>query len=84
MTDIHASDAAQTTPASPQSIGEPLDHGLSTSDAQAALLRNGANVMPSVRQTPVWRQFAAQLFHFFALMLWVAGFSSVRAIASLW
>jgi calcium-translocating P-type ATPase len=47
--------------------------GLSASDAAARLDRDGANVLPSPKPPAAWRQLAAQMVHFFALMLWVAG-----------
>ena len=56
-----------------------VNQGLSAADAAAVLRREGPNRMPTVRPTPVWRQFSAQLFHFFALMLWVAGGLAVVA-----
>ena len=47
--------------------------GLRTADAVARLARDGPNVLPSPRSPPAWRQLAAQMVHFFALMLWAAG-----------
>ena len=47
--------------------------GLHSADAKARLIRDGPNVLPSPRPPPAWRQLAAQMGHFFALMLWVAG-----------
>ena len=47
--------------------------GLSAAEAKARLVRNGPNVLPSPRPPSAWREFAAQLTHFFALMLWAAG-----------
>ena len=47
--------------------------GLRAADARARLARDGPNVLPSPRPPPAWRQLAAQMTHFFALMLWVAG-----------
>lgn len=37
------------------------------------MARDGPNVLPSPRPPSAWRQLAAQMSHFFALMLWVAG-----------
>jgi magnesium-transporting ATPase (P-type) len=46
--------------------------GLSSAEAAAVLARDGPNTLPLPRRPPaVWR-FAHQLFHFFAVMLWVA------------
>ena len=47
--------------------------GLSAADAEARLRQDGPNLLPTARGPSVWRQLAAQLVHFFALMLWVAG-----------
>ena len=60
-------------------VSHDANQGLSAADAAAVLHREGPNRMPSVHHTPMWRQFAAQLFHFFALMLWVAGGLSMLA-----
>ncbi|MGZ4110027.1 MAG: cation-translocating P-type ATPase [Actinomycetota bacterium] len=46
--------------------------GLSSEDATARLRRTGLNVLPERRGPSLPRQFLAQLFHFFAIMLWVA------------
>lgn len=49
-----------------------MSPGLTAAEAEAALLRDGPNVLPSPRRRPaVWR-FMRQLFHFFALVLWAA------------
>src|SRR5947207_11702787 len=47
--------------------------GLRESQAQERLTREGPNTLPTPRMVPGWRQLVAQLVHFFALMLWVAG-----------
>lgn len=46
--------------------------GLSAEEADARLRRDGPNVIPRPRGPSLPRQFAGQLIHFFALMLWVA------------
>jgi magnesium-transporting ATPase (P-type) len=46
--------------------------GLSSAAAAAALARDGPNVLPATRRSPALARFARQLFHFFAVMLWVA------------
>ncbi|HEU4915092.1 MAG TPA: cation-transporting P-type ATPase [Acidimicrobiia bacterium] len=51
----------------------PRPSGLTTSEATARLETYGQNRLPIVRGPGVWRQLAGQLFHFFALLLWVAG-----------
>jgi E1-E2 ATPase/Cation transporter/ATPase, N-terminus len=47
--------------------------GLSSADARARLVRDGPNVLPSPAPPSAWRDLAAQMVHFFALMLWFAG-----------
>ena len=47
--------------------------GLSSAEAAARLAREGPNLLPSPPPRPVWREFVAQMVHFFALMLWGAG-----------
>jgi magnesium-transporting ATPase (P-type) len=47
--------------------------GLGAADAKVRLARDGPNDLPSPPPPPAWRQLAAQMTHFFALMLWVAG-----------
>jgi len=47
--------------------------GLTSAEAAERLARDGPNVLPAVRPAPAWRRLAAQMVHFFALMLWVAG-----------
>ena len=48
-------------------------HGLSAREAAARLVIDGPNVLPVPPRPPVWRQLAAQMIHFFALLFWVAG-----------
>ena len=50
-----------------------LPSGLTSTDAAIRLRSSGPNALPEPTQTPVWRQLLAQLTHFFAAMLWVAG-----------
>jgi magnesium-transporting ATPase (P-type) len=47
--------------------------GLSSVSAAARLAVEGKNEVPVLPPAPAWRRIAAQLGHFFALMLWVAG-----------
>ncbi len=47
--------------------------GLTSAEAAARLRSSGPNALPEPPRTPVWRQLFAQLTHFFAAMLWVAG-----------
>jgi magnesium-transporting ATPase (P-type) len=47
--------------------------GLSSARAAERLREIGPNALPEPPRTPVWRQLVAQLTHFFAAMLWVAG-----------
>ncbi|MFN0145764.1 MAG: cation-translocating P-type ATPase [Dehalococcoidia bacterium] len=56
------------TPAGPDEAG-----GLSAAEAAVRLRRDGPNVLPPPKGVPAWRQLSAQMVHFFALLLWVAG-----------
>ncbi len=47
--------------------------GLTHADAKERLAHAGPNELPSAPSPAAWRSLAAQMFHFFALMLWVAG-----------
>jgi magnesium-transporting ATPase (P-type) len=47
--------------------------GLTNAEASARLVRDGPNVLPAPRATPAWRRLGAQFWHFFAVMLWIAG-----------
>jgi magnesium-transporting ATPase (P-type) len=51
----------------------PAPPGLTSVEAAARLAQAGPNRLPATRPVPAWRRFGAQLVHFFALMLWVAG-----------
>src|SRR4051794_4732424 len=46
--------------------------GLSGAEAAARLASLGPNLLPVKPSPPAWRQFAAQVVHFFALLLWGA------------
>lgn len=46
--------------------------GLSSEEAARRLEHDGPNQLPQARPVPGWRRLAAELTHFFALMLWVA------------
>jgi calcium-translocating P-type ATPase len=52
---------------------EATPHGLNSLEADRRLKQDGPNVFPVRRPVPAWRQFLAQMVHFFALMLWLAG-----------
>ena len=47
--------------------------GLTSTEAAERLREVGPNSLPEPTGTPIWRQLFAQLTHFFAAMLWVAG-----------
>lgn len=49
------------------------ERGLTTAEAAARLEVDGPNVLPRPRPVPSWRQFLAEMTHFFALLFWVAG-----------
>ena len=53
--------------------------GLTTGAAAERLRAEGANELPVVRARGAWRQIAAQLSHFFAILLWVAGTLAIVA-----
>ena len=53
--------------------------GLTVVEAAARLERDGLNVLPVPPGPPLWHQLGAQLVHFFALMLWIAGILAVVA-----
>src|SRR5688572_30512458 len=53
--------------------------GLSAAEATSRLARDGPNALPMPPPRPWWRALAAQLVHFFALMLWVAAALAVLA-----
>lgn len=53
--------------------------GLTSAEAAARLREHGPNLFPSKKPRPAWRQCAAQMVHFFALMLWVAGVLAILA-----
>jgi calcium-translocating P-type ATPase len=59
--------------APPQLTVTPVQSGLSSAEAADRLKRDGPNLLPVAPGTPTWRRLTAQLVHFFALMLWVAG-----------
>ena len=47
--------------------------GLSQAEAQERIERFGANRLPPLKRRPLLLRFSDQLFHFMALLLWVAG-----------
>ncbi|MBI5948095.1 MAG: cation-transporting P-type ATPase [Chloroflexi bacterium] len=47
--------------------------GLTGAEAAARLARDGPNTLPPAPSPPAWKQLAAQVSHFFALLLWAAG-----------
>ncbi len=51
----------------------PAPAGLTAGEAAARLAADGPNVLPTQRPPSQLRLFAAQMVHFFALMLWAAG-----------
>src|SRR5512134_3169184 len=55
--------------------------GLRSAEAAARLRRDGPNELPAPRAVPWWRRLFGQLFHFFALMLWVS--SALAGVARL-
>jgi magnesium-transporting ATPase (P-type) len=53
--------------------GPSVPAGLSSEEASRRLAANGLNELPPAKRHPIALQFLAELVHFFALMLWVAG-----------
>ncbi len=53
--------------------------GLSVAEAARRLAQDGPNALPPPPKPSIARQLAAQLFHFFAVMLWIAGALAVVA-----
>jgi magnesium-transporting ATPase (P-type) len=47
--------------------------GLTHVEAAARLAVDGPNQLPAPPQVPAWRRLAGEMFHFFALLFWVAG-----------
>jgi magnesium-transporting ATPase (P-type) len=63
----------------PFQAAERKAEGLTSPEAAARLRRDGPNLLRSKSPLPAWRQCAAQMVHFFALMLWVAGILAIVA-----
>jgi magnesium-transporting ATPase (P-type) len=53
--------------------------GLTGAEAQARLARDGPNLLPQKPPPSLARRILAQLIHFFAVMLWVAGVLAIIA-----
>ncbi len=70
MTDGEAREATRPGTANEDS---PAISGLTRVEASERLAREGPNLLPAPPSPAAWRSLAAQMFHFFALMLWVAG-----------
>jgi magnesium-transporting ATPase (P-type) len=64
--------------AAPRGPSAPVD-GLTSNLAAERLAADGPNEVPVLPPMPAWKRIAAQLFHFFALMLWVAGGLAILA-----
>ena len=52
---------------------QPTTRGLTSGEAAERLATSGPNALPRPRRPSALRRFGAQLVHFFALMLWIAG-----------
>ncbi|MBI3257162.1 MAG: hypothetical protein HYZ59_05180, partial [Actinobacteria bacterium] len=58
----------------PSEVGEsPSVPGLTAVKAAERLKAEGPNRLPKAKSVSPWRQLLAQMTHFFAAMLWVAG-----------
>jgi magnesium-transporting ATPase (P-type) len=51
----------------------PTPPGLTSAEAAERRRRDGPNELPAAATVSAWRAYVAQLVHFFALMLWIAG-----------
>jgi len=59
-------------PSAPGCAPVDLARGLDAAEAARRLARDGPNRLPAPRPPAAWRRLAAQMVHFFAVMLWVA------------
>lgn len=69
--------ARETVPTPEVSLRD--DQGLTASEAASRLRQYGSNTLPRPLPKPILLQLAAQMFHFFAVMLWLAGGLAVLA-----
>ena len=53
--------------------------GLTSGEVAVRHGQYGPNVLPRPRRVPLWRRLLAQLVHFFAVMLWIAGVLAIAA-----
>ena len=53
--------------------------GLTHEEVEQRRLTYGPNLLPRPRRVPLWRRLLAQLVHFFAVMLWIAGGLAILA-----
>jgi len=56
-----------------------LNSGLTFAEVRARRAISGPNVLPRAARIPVWRRLLAQVVHFFAIMLWLAGGLAILA-----
>jgi len=78
---------AHVTTRAPQDALEDLrsrSEGLSRDEVVARLAQNGLNELPRAHGPGLVRQLFDQLFHFFALMLWVAGALAFLVRGAMW
>ena len=77
-TDVHAGFETPRDGVVSGSLLQPLPApfpaiGLTAAEARQRLQRDGPNLLPRPQPVPAWRRLVAQMVHFFALMLWIAG-----------
>ena len=53
--------------------------GLTTEEVEQRQRKFGSNLLPRPQYLSIWRRFLAQLVHFFAVMLWIAGGLAILA-----
>jgi magnesium-transporting ATPase (P-type) len=52
---------------------------LTANEVEVRRQRYGPNLLPGAPSLPIWRHLFAQLLHFFAVMLWIAGGLAILA-----
>ena len=67
------------TPSARDPVPAPALTCLSVDEVDVRRRRYGQNVLPRVARVPLWRRLFLQLFHFFAVMLWIAGGLAILA-----
>jgi magnesium-transporting ATPase (P-type) len=69
----------QASAATISHVPQSRPQGLTSDEAAERLREFGPNILPAKPPLPLWRHVLAQLFHFFAIMLWIAGALAIVA-----